>query len=125
MVYLYTQNEASPTHPIGGKARALSILSRAGAPMPCWLVITPDAFYDSLTPHQSASLNHLESPEECLGILDQFEWKPEIRQSLENALAGYFKPHQRVAVRSSALDEDGMKASFAGQLQSFLFVSMD
>jgi len=71
---------------LGGKARALAELQRAGFPVPPWFVISPDAF-----PHCPPGLP-------SLGEL--------------------------VAVRSSASEEDGVAYSYAGQLESYLNVTL-
>lgn len=66
-----------PSHPVGGKARALASLTQAGFDVPDWFVVTTD----------------------------------------NDPLPDLTGPH---AVRSSALDEDGLQQSFAGQYDSFL-----
>jgi pyruvate,water dikinase len=81
--------------PVGGKARALGLLSEAGFRVPEGCVILPSAF--------EAEAGILEK--EVSVFLDRHD--------------GLF------AVRSSAVDEDGATHSFAGQLESFLNVSRD
>ena len=78
--------------PVGGKARALGALSKAGFSIPPWSVVLPDA--------SQADRHSLE--EQLWPFLD-------------------LQPGP-LAVRSSALDEDGQSHSFAGQLESFLNV---
>jgi pyruvate,water dikinase len=82
--------------PLGGKARALASLRRAGLPIPDWFVLTPAAFAETLA--------------------------PAVQADLTAALAELCPKGESVAVRSSASDEDGTQHSFAGQLDSFLFV---
>ena len=80
--------------PVGGKARALGALSRAGFCIPDWRVILP------------------ESGQENTAAL---------QEQLAPFLA---KSEGPWAVRSSALDEDGQSHSFAGQLESYLNVPL-
>ena len=81
---------------LGGKATALARLARAGMPIPPWFVVPPPL--DSRAPSE------------------------ELRQELEAACRELCPDGELLAVRSSALDEDGASHSFAGQLDSFLFV---
>lgn len=80
--------------PVGGKAKALGALSRAGFHVPDWRVILP------------------ESDQEIGAYL---------QEQLAPFLATSEGPW---AVRSSALDEDGQSHSFAGQLESYLNVPL-
>ncbi|HEY1377247.1 MAG TPA: PEP/pyruvate-binding domain-containing protein [Gemmataceae bacterium] len=91
--------DASPDVPLGGKARALAALRDAGLPIPPWVVVLPRA----CDPHRP-------------------EPSPELRAELAAALAELCPAGEPVAVRSSASDEDGAQHSFAGQLDTFLFV---
>ena len=78
---------------VGGKAAALARLSVAGFPVPEWFALTPAA--------------HRADPEMLRSTLEQ---------ELQRLGPGPY------AVRSSAIDEDGRGHSFAGQLESHLFV---
>jgi rifampicin phosphotransferase len=93
-----------PTAPIdgreaGGKGRALAQALASGLAVPPWTVVPPCAFT------QDGALR----PEAVEELLKAIEWL---------APSG-----ERLAVRSSAVDEDGATHSFAGQLDSFLNVS--
>lgn len=79
--------------PVGGKARALGVLMHAGFRVPPFCVVLPKS-------SQAAG------------------------KVLEDQLAGFLEHLPcPLAVRSSAVDEDGQSHSFAGQLESFLNVS--
>src|SRR4051812_13734939 len=80
--------------PWGGKGRALYRLTRAGFDVPEWFAISPDAY----------------QKEEVSDV---------IRAAAKELVVG----GESVAVRSSAGDEDGSAHSFAGQLESFLYVA--
>jgi phosphohistidine swiveling domain-containing protein len=109
----------------GGKGTALASLAKAGLPVPAWAVLTPDAFYASLAPGQLEMLEAADSGEELQTLLSQLEPSPEVRGELAAILAELCPNGETVAVRSSAVDEDGISHSFAGQLESFLFVPAD
>src|SRR5688572_5801673 len=79
---------------IGGKAAALAALARAGEAIPAWFAISAT---DS-------------------------DPGPELCDSVVAALREICPDGRAVAVRSSAVDEDGNAHSFAGQLESFLNV---
>ena len=86
---------------LGGKAWALASAQRAGLPVPAWFVVPAAARRDG----------------------------EEVTQDLRNALMAtleeVFPRGAMVAVRSSAVEEDGERLSFAGQLESHLFVRAD
>lgn len=93
---------------LGGKAGALARLGDTSLPIPPWFVITPEA----LPPAQA-------------GL--PFRLAPEVAEEIvttASTLAGA-SDSTFFAVRSSALDEDGADHSFAGQLESYLFVPLD
>jgi rifampicin phosphotransferase len=110
------------TSPVGGKASALSALHLTDMNIPSWFVITPDAFHDSLTTAQrqqwDASIEH----ESLQAILQSLAPSASFQQALSDAVMKLAPNGERVAVRSSAAGEDGSTHSFAGQLESVLFV---
>src|SRR6185436_1562442 len=90
--------EAADAVEAGGKARALGRATRAGLPVPPWFVLSSAAFTDSLT------------------------LAPGAGEALDLAVRGLSPRGELLAVRSSAVDEDGPHQSIAGQLESFLNV---
>lgn len=105
---LFPQTSA-PATALGGKAAALRDLQHHGLPIPAWFVISPDAWQqcrpmvtDEATVRPTAELGAA--------------W-----QAAAQVIAG---PDGLLAVRSSASDEDGGEHSFAGQLDSFLAVTL-
>lgn len=123
-----------PPHAIGGKALNLARLERAGLPVPRWFCVTTAVFRDVSAPALASLAGELER----FDAGDQ-EQANRISASLANAIhatglseADRAALHQAfreltdrgsfVAVRSSAADEDSAAASFAGQMDSFLFV---
>jgi pyruvate,water dikinase len=95
------------TGAFGGKAGALRALQDAGLPIPPWFAVAPGAFHASHRPDYG---------------LAALEPAPEVAAEVRAALAALEGAGDRFAVRSSAADEDGGEHSFAGQLDSFLFV---
>ncbi len=107
MPYLLPLNEARDREQVGGKAASLCLLRAAGLPVPDGFVITREAFESSR--HGSPA---------------QLPLRPSaaVKRDIAAALAVLCPGGEPVAVRSSALDEDGPRSSFAGQFDSFLCV---
>jgi pyruvate,water dikinase len=108
--------------PIGGKARALGALAEAELPIPPWFALVPAAFYDSLTQEQQCTLNDARDQRDILKAIESLHLNQAVQAELGQKLSELCPNAEPVAVRSSASDEDGPEHSFAGQLDSFLFV---
>ncbi|MBD1913790.1 MULTISPECIES: PEP/pyruvate-binding domain-containing protein [unclassified Leptolyngbya] len=104
---------------LGGKARSLALLSQANLPIPEWFVVTTAAFEACLTEAQVWGQGDRSK------VPAQVNWPVAIRAELVGALGHLCPNGELVAVRSSALDEDGLAHSFAGQLESFLNVELE
>jgi pyruvate,water dikinase len=107
---------------LGGKAAALARLAASGLDVPAWFVVTPAAFAASLRIEQAEALARAEDGARAQAALAEMQMAPEVRRQLAAALAE-LAHGAAVAVRSSAVDEDGRAHSFAGQLESFLNVT--
>ena len=91
---------------LGGKAAALAALHPTDIAIPAWFALTPAAAEPPTCPtDRSLTLT------------------PAAQVELRQALSRLCPNDEPVAVRSSALDEDGATHSFAGQLASFLNVT--
>lgn len=106
---------------LGGKGNSLAALS-ATMPVPAWFALTPAAFSASATPELLAALAAGTAGVEALGSLRPSE---DVCAELRAALSTLCGEVGYVAVRSSAADEDSAQLSFAGQLESYLFVTPD
>jgi pyruvate,water dikinase len=122
MSHLVTSKTVATGHELGGKARALADLSGAGFPVPAWLVVTPGAFAASLTNTRRAALDSARDDQDFRAALEALELTLPVRKELEKGLHDLGGESETFAVRSSALEEDSAQYSFAGQLESFLFV---
>ncbi len=121
-------DSATRTARMGGKAAALARLQDAELPIPEWCVLTPSAFDDSLTPAACDALARAMTGKGGVAsnalpaLLAAFAPSESVRAALHDALTRLCPNGESVAVRSSAVDEDGSGHSFAGQLDSFLWV---
>ncbi len=122
MKYVVRGEEALPDAPLGGKARALAALAEAALPIPAWFAVPPAAFLDSLSPQQVETLNKAQDVASIRAVVERVTMSAAVEAELRRALAELCPNGEPVAVRSSASDEDGVRHSFAGQLESFLFV---
>ena len=96
-------DDFQPGARMGGKAGALARLASTGMPIPEWFVVTPAAF-------------------EASDATGDFRLRAGLAAEIVAVARGLAPGAAFFAVRSSALDEDGAEHSFAGQLESFLFV---
>jgi phosphoenolpyruvate synthase/pyruvate phosphate dikinase len=122
--FILFPEEIEAFSPVGGKARSLAELTQAEIQVPEWFVILPEAFEASLTPEQTAALQSAQSAEAIRSIADAVTVSDVVAQQIERAVATISEGRE-LAVRSSALGEDSTAHSFAGQLESFLFVAPD
>ncbi len=102
----------------GGKAAALAALREAGVAIPPWFVVTPEAFQASLTPVQRATLADGGDPAALAGL----QPAPEVTAAVAAAIARIAGRADLLAVRSSAVVEDGDARAFAGQFVTVLSV---
>jgi rifampicin phosphotransferase len=109
---------------LGGKALALSRLDQAGLPIPEWFAVSPAAFAASLTVEQAAAIASGDAVK-LRAALQSLRPCEEVLAEICAALGELDGASGRYAVRSSAADEDSAQHSFAGQLETFLFVSPD
>jgi pyruvate,water dikinase len=122
MPYILDQTNEIDLSRFGGKAAALAELAAADLPIPAWFVIDPEVFNLSAGEALLDSLRRSNSGEEVQTLLSDLQPHPEFLKELTAALAALAPSDARLAVRSSAADEDSAEHSFAGQLESYLYV---
>lgn len=113
-------DEIGPEAPVGGKARALAQMSSAELPIPPWFVVLPSAFYTSVSAEIAQPFR--DGRTEPGTVFKDVHLSQVVAEELSRALAALAPSGALFAVRSSALEEDSARLSFAGQLESFLFV---
>lgn len=96
---------APPPSDVGGKTRGLLAIAAAGLPTAPWFVLRAEA------------------QRRCPDAAPDSELACEVERACRDLLAS--AGATALAVRSSALDEDGATASFAGQYQTILNVGPD
>jgi phosphohistidine swiveling domain-containing protein len=122
MRYIITKEMGAGADRIGGKAAPLAALARGGLRIPLWFALTADAFYDSLPVEAQRALSTGRA-EQLAELLRDMTPAAAVLDEMGRSLREICPPGGRVAVRSSAIEEDGTLNSFAGQLETFLFVS--
>jgi len=117
-------HDIEPGSPVGGKARALAAMTQAALPVPAWFVVLPDAFNASLPGGADRRLAAASSAADAQAVLRDVRLLPEIVVQVMPAARSLGADVATFAVRSSALEEDSARFSFAGQFDSFLFVPL-
>lgn len=97
---------------LGGKAFNLWQMQQHGFKVPKWVVFSAKEL-DLILPKNAD-----------LPTITSFIEKIELPKSWITKLENYFSKDTLVAVRSSALIEDGAEYSFAGQFESYLFIKI-
>lgn len=103
---------------IGAKAFNLDRMTRAGFMVPTWCVVCTSAFTDHIRDKITGiTLSEISAKIQSISLSD------ELQNSIIEEMERCGLKQGKFAVRSSSLGEDGIDASFAGQLDSFLYVS--
>ncbi len=113
--WLHADGTPDPSQ-MGGKGARLARLARAGFPVPEGFCLGPGAFRQALLRLGVPDDERVD--QECLAALRRISLGPDLEAALANALRRL--GGGPVAVRSSAVDEDGSQRSFAGQYRSHL-----
>ncbi|MFN0130376.1 MAG: PEP/pyruvate-binding domain-containing protein [Verrucomicrobiales bacterium] len=128
MTFVFWPENASTAGDIGGKALALWSLRDSGLSVPAWFAVLPSAFAASVPDSLRQSLHRdlADAEADLLGDdLTGVTPSREVAVELAAAVARRAPAGEWLAVRSSAVDEDGIATSFAGQYESLLAVRPD
>ena len=106
---------------LGGKALALLQLEQAGLPIPPWFAIPPSAFAASINKELVLAGARGDQPT-TTAALSALQLSEAVQKDVRDAFHRLGERDACFAVRSSAVEEDGSQHSFAGQLETFLFV---
>ncbi|HZD59312.1 MAG TPA: PEP/pyruvate-binding domain-containing protein [Anaerolineae bacterium] len=110
-------NECLESALVGSKATNLAKMALQGFPVPEGYVLTVKAFRDFCKHNRIVTTGDVDAEEVSKAICEG-EFPPKLMQSIDWGLDKY--PIESFAVRSSAVGEDGIHDSMAGQLQTFL-----
>ncbi len=134
-IILDANSEASELPMMGGKAANLHRLCLHGVPVPAWVCVSShvcSAIFDELNQDIDAHLSEIDyensdsiqRASDAIGELISRSSMPDaVRAEVELALDDMGAVH--CAVRSSGLAEDSGEGSYAGQFDTFLYVSRD
>jgi len=109
----------------GGKGASLGEMARAGFTVPPGFVVLTDAFeYFLGRTGLRRELDKMPREPECAALIGEKILKTPMPPDLLKEIMSSFRELglERVAVRSSAVSEDGSESAWAGQFQSFLGV---
>ncbi len=128
-MYFYRIDQTISQNQFGGKASRLAFLAQHGYPVPDAVFLSAQSYFDFLKQnaifdniqslHLQSKQKQLEQAETIRRLLLQKPFPSALRSELEQITA-YFK--NPVSVRSSGLEEDSEKRSFAGQYNTVLHV---
>ena len=130
LVYSNSDPRASDSTRVGNKAANLWRLSKIGVSVPAWFVISHEAF-TNLMEHHCIDIKSLFQEHGRDRIKEIFLEKllSSGRQTLDFLIKKHldddFNNVSFFSVRSSAIDEDSKHASFAGMMDSYLFVGKE
>lgn len=115
---------------IGGKAYNLVKLKKSGFNVPPFIVLTTEFFFDFLSDKREELKNLLEkydqnSLKDIRNLIKDLDFKSETKTTLLRKLKDFFGEKSKIAIRSSATDEDGEENSFAGMMESYLNVEVN
>ena len=119
-MYCYSPTEKQALPPeslVGGKAYNLALMQASHFNVPSWFVITATAFEASV----GTVLTGVPA-EEMASAIEQVVLPEDVLQAIHQNVEALGLRNHLLAVRSSAIGEDGADHSFAGQLESFLYV---
>ncbi|MGK7926229.1 MAG: PEP/pyruvate-binding domain-containing protein [Spirulina sp.] len=130
MRYIVSLRDKPEQSIMGSKGCAIAHLQQKGFLTPPGFILTPEAFTDSLSSpnyrlYQDLCRDKNAKFSEIEALLNSLQLSERVQLELLQNLADRFPYGGRFAVRSSAIEEDTPKASFAGQLNTILGVPLE
>ena len=122
---LFVTNESCTRESAGGKGANLARLQSLGYRVPNWFSLTPAAFWSALSDEQTEAIRTAQTFHKVRDVLEDLTIGSALSATIGSLIRQRLGMFKLLAVRSSALDEDGETSSFAGQLDSFLNVIPD
>lgn len=124
MHYIVEPGLADSPEIVGGKGAALASLTGADILIPPWIVVTPEAFKRCLGKERFSDLVAATSCLDAKRVIDGLRPESWLIDALRDHIDRICPEAETLAVRSSAVEEDGILHSFAGLLDSFLSVPL-
>ena len=124
---IFKMGDRAEAYKLGGKAFELVKLNEAGFKVPPFLVLTGENFFEFLGEEREELRSLLseykdENREGICAIIRDREFSADWKEEVISKVREYFGEDCLLAVRSSAMDEDGERFSFAGMMESYLNV---
>lgn len=124
---IYSSNSKPKQSEVGGKAFNLYHLKSSGLMVPDWFVLPDSFFYDFLGDKlkdykELLSKYSSQKRKEIIELIKTCSFSDAQKNEIAEILEKTFLPDTKIAVRSSASDEDGDTYCFAGMLDSFLYL---
>ena len=124
---IYTVGQKPVLKQIGGKAYNLAHLSNISVNVPKWFALTSICFDDFIYEHREEYFKLLDNYSEAnrkkiIKLIEATDFTDDTKKKVLAQIAKTFDKKDLLSVRSSATDEDGKKHSFAGMLESYLYV---
>lgn len=126
MIIYEVGQKASPKQ-IGGKAFNLAHLSQLSVEVPAWFALTSGCFNDFIYDHREEYIKLLSKYSETnrkkiVKLIEITEFSEETKSKILKTIKKTFSKDDLLSIRSSATDEDGKTHSFAGMLESYLYI---
>ena len=125
---IYEVGQKTSPKQIGGKAFNLAHLSQISSiEVPAWFALTSGCFNDFIYDHREEYIKLLSKYSEAnrkkiIKLIENTEFSNETKTKILETIKKTFEKGDLLSIRSSATDEDGKTHSFAGILESYLYI---
>ncbi len=126
MGLIFWPDDVQGLRQFGVKGEELHLLRQAGAPVPDWFLVPPEAFYTSLTEEEYDQLLDVDSVSKAQDLSLSFKLSFDLNKLLEESVYKLCPNDERVAVRPSATDRDTRgNSKFLANHESYLFIEIE